>query len=177
MKIALFTLATLLLLGCSDEKQGTTEQSSAAKTPVEKTQTTVASTKVEEKTTVTQEPKKVESVEPVATKVEKKVEVPVKAASVEKAVERKVEAPVVATKIDGAVLFKGCVSCHGANAQKKALGKSQIIQGWESSKTLAALKGYKDGSYGSSMKGVMKAQVTKFSDDELKALAEYISTL
>lgn len=34
---------------------------------------------------------------------------------------------------DGATLFKACAACHGASAEKAALGKSQIIKGWEAS--------------------------------------------
>lgn len=78
---------------------------------------------------------------------------------------------------DGAGLYKACVGCHGANGEKAALGKSQVITGWEVDKTIAALKGYKDGSYGGVMKGLMKGQVTKFDDTQIKALAQHISTL
>ncbi|WP_428023071.1 c-type cytochrome [Arcobacter sp.] len=78
---------------------------------------------------------------------------------------------------DGAVLYKACASCHGQNAEKAALGKSQIIQGWEKEKVISALNGYKDGSYGGAMKGVMKGQVSKLDDKKIDALATYISTL
>jgi cytochrome c553 len=77
---------------------------------------------------------------------------------------------------DGAALFKKCATCHGANAEKSALGKSQVIAGWEKSKTLAALKGYKDGSYGGAMKGLMKGQVAAFNDAQLEALSDFISS-
>ena len=77
---------------------------------------------------------------------------------------------------DGATLFKSCAGCHGANAEKSALGKSEIIKGWDASKTEAALKGYKDGSYGKAMKGVMKGQVARLNDDDIKALSEYIAS-
>jgi cytochrome c553 len=78
---------------------------------------------------------------------------------------------------DGAALFKKCVSCHGATAEKAALGKSQIIAGWDAAKTEAALKGYKDGSYGGPMKGLMKGQVAAYSDADIAAVAAYIATL
>ncbi len=35
-----------------------------------------------------------------------------------------------------------------------------------------ALKGYKDGSYGGAMKGVMKGQVAKLSDKDIEEIAE-----
>lgn len=78
---------------------------------------------------------------------------------------------------DPAVLFKKCASCHGAKAEKPALGKSQVIAGWDVAKIEGALKGYKDGSYGGPMKGLMKGQVASLNDDQIKALAEYIHGL
>jgi cytochrome c553 len=77
----------------------------------------------------------------------------------------------------GKELFAKCTSCHGAKAEKKALNKSQIIAGWDAAKIEKALKGYKDGSYGGAMKGVMKGQVAALSDEDIKALADYIATL
>ena len=78
---------------------------------------------------------------------------------------------------DGAGIYKSCAACHGANAGKAALGKSQIIKGWDASKIEASLKGYKDGSYGGAMKGVMKGQVARLSNDDIKAVAKHISGL
>jgi len=78
---------------------------------------------------------------------------------------------------DGASLYKRCAGCHGINGEKKALGKSLVITAWEQDKTIAALSGYKDGSYGSAMKGVMKGQVVKLSDTDIKELALHISTM
>ncbi len=42
-------------------------------------------------------------------------------------------------------------------------------------KTVAALKGYKDGSYGGAMKGVMKGQVARLSDADIQDLATQVS--
>ena len=78
---------------------------------------------------------------------------------------------------NGADLFKVCSSCHGVNGEKKALNKSQVIQGWSEVQVSTALIGYKDGSYGGAMKGLMKSQVTKLSDEEIAALSKYISEL
>lgn len=104
-----------------------------------------------------------------------KEEIKALAQTTEKTVE---QAPKTKTPtIDAATLYKACASCHGANAEKKALNKSQIIKGWEASKTVTALQGYKDGSYGGAMKGIMKPQVAKLSDAEIEALAKYISNL
>jgi cytochrome c553 len=77
----------------------------------------------------------------------------------------------------GKDLFRRCSACHGANGEKRALGKSQPIQGWSASKTFSALKGYQEGTYGGPMKGLMKGQVAKYDDAELSALAKYIESL
>ncbi|MEA3554019.1 MAG: c-type cytochrome [Campylobacterota bacterium] len=77
---------------------------------------------------------------------------------------------------DGASLYKKCAGCHGANGEKAALGKSQVIKGWEEDKTIAALKGYKDGTYGSVMKGVMKGQVVSLNDEQIESIAKFIAT-
>jgi cytochrome c553 len=77
----------------------------------------------------------------------------------------------------GAELFAKCVACHGQNAEKSALGKSQVIAGWDIEKTKTAINGYKDGTYGGAMKGLMKGQVATLSDADVETLAEYISGL
>jgi len=77
--------------------------------------------------------------------------------------------------MDGAVLYKKCAGCHGANGEKKALGKSAIIKGWAVDQTVAALKGYKAGTYGGAMKGVMKGQVSTMSDEQMNAIATYLA--
>ncbi len=77
---------------------------------------------------------------------------------------------------DGVALYKKCAGCHGVNGEKKALGKSMIIKGWEKEKTIAALKGYKDGSYGGTMKGLMKGQVMSLSDEQIELIAKFIAT-
>lgn len=77
----------------------------------------------------------------------------------------------------GVDTYKKCAGCHGLNGEKKALGKSAVITGWDAEKTLAALKGYKEGSYGGVMKGVMKGQVSSLSDADIQELANHIATL
>lgn len=80
--------------------------------------------------------------------------------------------------IDASKLFVGCAGCHGSKGEKKALGKSDLIGGWEKAKVIEALKGYKSGNrnlYG--MGGIMKGQAGKLSDEQIEALGEYISKL
>lgn len=78
---------------------------------------------------------------------------------------------------DGEALFKKCTSCHGLKAEKKALGKSAVIQDWEIAKIKEALTGYKDGSYGGAMKAVMKGQVASLSTEDIDTLATYVNSL
>jgi len=77
---------------------------------------------------------------------------------------------------DGATSYKKCSACHGVTGEKKALGKSAIIKGWDAQKTIDALNGYKAGTYGGPMKGLMKGQVAALDDAEIEAIAKYIET-
>lgn len=73
--------------------------------------------------------------------------------------------------------YAPCAGCHGAKAEKPALGKSAVIAGWDVAKTVAALKGYQDGSYGGAMKGVMKGQVARLTDADIEDLAKQIAAM
>jgi len=70
--------------------------------------------------------------------------------------------------------YAKCAGCHGANGEKKALGKSKVISDMSKADIVAALKGYKDGSYGGAMKGLMKGQVASLSDADMTAIAEKV---
>jgi len=75
---------------------------------------------------------------------------------------------------DGASAYKKCAGCHGASGEKKALGKSAVIKGWDAQKTVDALNGYKAGTYGGAMKGLMKGQVASLGDTEIAAIAKFL---
>lgn len=77
----------------------------------------------------------------------------------------------------GADLFKKCTACHGVNGEKKAMNVSKIIQAQDENKTIIALNGYKNGTYGGNMKMIMKAQVATLSDSNITTLAKYIKEL
>ena len=70
--------------------------------------------------------------------------------------------------------YAKCAGCHGANGEKKALGKSKVISDMSKADIVAALNGYKDGSYGGAMKGLMKGQVAALSDADITAIAEKV---
>jgi cytochrome c-type protein NapB len=67
-----------------------------------------------------------------------------------------------------------CKGCHGQNFEKKALGKSKDVSAMTHADIAAALKGYKAGTYGGPMKGLMKGQVAKYSDADLDAFSQTI---
>jgi len=75
-------------------------------------------------------------------------------------------------KKEVAVDTSSCTTCHGANFEKSALGKSKVVKDMKKVEIEAALKGYKDGSYGGAMKAVMKPNADKLSDEQIKAIAE-----
>ena len=76
---------------------------------------------------------------------------------------------------DGAALYKKCASCHGAVGEKRALNKSKVINEMSKKEIVAALKGYKDGSYGGPMKALMKGQIASYSEDDINTVAAFIA--
>ena len=78
---------------------------------------------------------------------------------------------------DGASIYKKCAACHGMSAEKAALGKSKVINAMSEKELVDAMNGYKDGTYGGAMKGLMKGQVAKLSAEDVNSLAAYIVTL
>ena len=73
-----------------------------------------------------------------------------------------------------AVNAKACTSCHGADWSKKALGKSLNVAEMTHQEIADSLIGYKNGTYGGPMKGLMKGQVAKYSDADLEAFSQTI---
>ncbi len=67
-----------------------------------------------------------------------------------------------------------CVGCHGQHFEKAAMGKSKIVKDMSKEDIVKALKGYKDGSYGGAMKGLMKGQVASLSDADIDSIAASI---
>ena len=68
-----------------------------------------------------------------------------------------------------AVNLGACKACHGQNFEKHALGKSKVVSEMSKADVSAALIGYKKGTYGGPMKGVMKGQVAKYSEADLSS--------
>ncbi|WP_320033948.1 c-type cytochrome [Halarcobacter sp.] len=70
--------------------------------------------------------------------------------------------------------YAKCVACHGANGEKVALGKSKVIKDMTKAEIIESLHGYKNGTYGGALKGMMKGQVNNLSDEDIKAIANQI---
>ncbi|XOB60628.1 c-type cytochrome [Campylobacterota bacterium DY0563] len=85
---------------------------------------------------------------------------------------------IVLTTILASTIFANpytkCVACHGANGEKSALGKSKIIKDMTKAEIIESLHGYKNGTYGGALKGMMKGQVNNLSDEDIKAIANQI---
>ena len=189
MKTLFLIIATLFVVGCSQEKK---EQQHTSQAVVQQAQSVTAASgmqkeepikSVKTEKNVTAAVQKVEAKE--TPKVEEKVaqkpvvsaEPAVEVAPVKTETVPKEVAIIDKTEIDGAKIFVKCSSCHGKSAEKKALGKSQVIKGWAQSKIVDALHGYKAGTYGGAMKAVMKGQASSLSDADINAVAKYISEL
>lgn len=181
MKSILPLICALCFIGCNDADTTTPSSLTAANEVIAELNASPASTK--EMNTSVSKPEDLPKPEPeVAEKTliaKAKPEIkakptpsqaqPTEAKSAQKAPET--------ASVDSAVLFKKCVSCHGNNAEKQALGKSQVIAGWPEAKIVEALKGYQAGTYGREMKAVMQGQVKSLKSDEIGALAKHISKL
>ena len=72
------------------------------------------------------------------------------------------------------VSIKNCYVCHGKNFEKHALGKSKIVKDMNSTEIKQALIGYRSGSYGGNMKGLMKTKVVNYTDSEIDSVVKLI---
>ncbi len=81
---------------------------------------------------------------------------------------------VASASIASADAYTKCAGCHGAAGEKAALNKSKIIKDMSKADIVSSLKGYKDGTYGGAMKGLMKGQVAALSDADMQAIADKI---
>lgn len=188
MKTILPLICTLFLVGCNDtapvQKAPSVENTKVITQEVNTTSSdTPQAAVVPETTQHITAPTKAESTPIVESKpVEKpvdKIKTEPKKPSVPKVVkEVKAEVKEKPVQADASALYgEKCASCHGAKAEKPALGKSQVIAGWSASQVEDALHGYQSGSYGKEMKALMVGQAKSLSAEQIKSLAKYISTL
>jgi len=146
----IITIALFLLTSCTEDKEAKKEQKTEQTSQMQTKQEVI---KVAENTKENKE----------HLKIEPKID--------EKIVEE------VKKIVDAEDMFKVCASCHGSKGEKEALGKSQAITGWDKDRTIRALNGYKNETYGGIMKGIMKQYVQTKTKEEIEALADFISKL
>ncbi len=78
---------------------------------------------------------------------------------------------------DGASIYKKCQACHGLKAEKKYMNKVPALSTLKADYIVNALEGYKAGKNNKYKTGmIMKAQASKLSTDDMKAVATYITT-
>jgi cytochrome c len=83
----------------------------------------------------------------------------------------------VVSAADGNTLYAKCQGCHGADGSKATMGTGKPIKGLSEADAYKALAGYKAGTFGGDKKAMMEGQVKSLSDDDLKALSQFISKL
>lgn len=156
---------SIFFTGCSDEKKESTVTLEQKAPLIE--ETTTLETPSEEKSEA--------NIVLITQEIENKEETPIQVEVASEIQQDDKEAMALGKK--GAELYVKCSACHGQNAEQKALGISQVIQGWDSQKIVTSLKEYKNEIYGGDMKAIMIGQVITLSDEDMEALAQHISGL
>ena len=164
------SLSALLLGGCFNSETGASQVAANGET---ETQAPVKSEAKVEKPAPVAEPVKEE-----APKVVEKAESAPVAEEAPAQIEEapaKAEEPAKEEASAPSINLAGCVGCHGANFEKKAMGVSKVVSEMSKEDIVTALKGYKDGTYGGAMKGLMKGQVASYDDAKIDAVASAIA--
>ena len=78
----------------------------------------------------------------------------------------------------GAKVYINCAGCHGTDGKTKALGKAPILAGQSKKDIISELQAYKAGTRNVIGMGKMKTGlISSLTDDDIDAVAAYISTL
>lgn len=83
---------------------------------------------------------------------------------------------LLATSSVYAASVAACTGCHGQHFEKRALGKSKIVKDMSLKEISDSLKGYKNGTYGDTMKALMEEQVKNLKDSDIEAMSLLIKT-
>jgi cytochrome c len=81
--------------------------------------------------------------------------------------------------LDGAELYKTktCLTCHGKDGKTTIMPSYPKIAGQNEAYVLQQLKDIKSGARANGMSAAMKGIMHLVSDEEMEALAKYISTM
>lgn len=84
-----------------------------------------------------------------------------------------------ALALDGAKLYqeKTCVACHGKDAKKTLQPNYPKLAGQNAAYAEAQMKDIKSGARNNGQTAAMKGVMHLVNDEEIKALAEYLSKL
>jgi len=75
-------------------------------------------------------------------------------------------------------MVQKCVGCHGSDFSKAPLGKTNHIAKGKSTNSLyEELISFRNPEEGDSGEILMQGQIKEFSDEQLKQIAKYISSL
>jgi cytochrome c len=79
---------------------------------------------------------------------------------------------------DGAALFKSknCISCHGADAKTPIMPIYPKLAGQNAEYLLNQMKDIKSGARNNGQTAAMKAIIGLVSEEEMKAIAQWLST-
>ena len=78
---------------------------------------------------------------------------------------------LMTTGVSYAVSIAVCAGCHGQHFEKRAMGKSKVVKDMSIKEIVLSLKGYKNGTYGDTMKQMMVQQVKNLQDSDLEAMS------
>ena len=80
---------------------------------------------------------------------------------------------------DGAALYKSktCVACHGKDAKTPIMPNYPKIAGQNAGYVLQQMKDIKSGARSNGQSAAMKGVMHLVSDEEMKALADYVASL
>jgi cytochrome c553 len=74
--------------------------------------------------------------------------------------------------------YDKCKGCHGLDGKTVALGKSAVIAGQDKATIITSMNEYKAGTKNvAGMGALMKGQAASMSDEEIEAVAEYLSQM
>ncbi|MGO2010338.1 MAG: c-type cytochrome [Pseudoalteromonas sp.] len=78
---------------------------------------------------------------------------------------------------DGAALYtaKSCQTCHGAEGKEPIMAMYPKLNGQNKEYLLAQMKDIKSGARNNGMSMAMKAMVASVTEEEMTAIAEYLS--
>ncbi|MGG7073614.1 c-type cytochrome [Campylobacter sp. 9BO] len=77
---------------------------------------------------------------------------------------------------DGATIYKKCVACHGAKAEKVFNNKVPALTSLSKDDIVAGIKSYKTGANKYGMGAMMKPIATPLSDEDIEAVADFIQS-